>query len=132
MADSQEIALLLYQFIQAAEKEASGVQREYDRYVSHAAQKEPILKTYEECVGKLSDKDCAELRRIVREMLATPLSPRLARGSPISLKVGPSPLPKSLNGRARLKGISGFWRRLLLFHRNLFPESSTVMYRQLR
>ena len=73
MADSQEIALLLYQFIQAAEKEASasGVQREYDRYVSHAAQKEPILKTYEECVGKLSDKDCAELRRIVREMLAT-------------------------------------------------------------
>jgi hypothetical protein len=71
MADSQEIAVLLYQFIQAAEKEASGVQREYDRYVSHAAQKEPILKTYEECVGKLSDKDRAELRRIVREMLAT-------------------------------------------------------------
>jgi hypothetical protein len=29
------------------------------------------LKTYEECVGWLSDKDRAELDRIVREMLAT-------------------------------------------------------------
>lgn len=74
MPDSKEIALLLYRFIQAAEKEASGAsggQREYDRYVSHAAPKEPILKTYEECVGELSDKDRAELHRIVREMLTT-------------------------------------------------------------
>ncbi len=71
MADSQEIALLLHQFIQAAEKEASasGVQLQYDRYVPAA--KKPLLKTYEECVGRLSDKDRAELHRIVREMLAT-------------------------------------------------------------
>jgi hypothetical protein len=38
---------------------------------SHAAQKEPILKIYEGCVGELSDKDRADLHRIVREMLAT-------------------------------------------------------------
>jgi hypothetical protein len=75
MADPQEIALLLYQLIQAAEKEAekeasaSGVGLQYDRYVPVA--KGTILKTYEECVGWLSDKDRAELDRIVREMLAT-------------------------------------------------------------
>jgi hypothetical protein len=75
MADPQEIALLLYQLIQAAEKEAekeasaSGVGLQYDRYVPVA--KGTILKTYEECVGSLSDKDRAELDRIVREMLAT-------------------------------------------------------------
>jgi hypothetical protein len=75
MADPQEIALLLYQLIQAAEKgaekeaSASGVGLQYDRYVPVA--KGTILKTYEECVGRLSDKDRAELGRIVSEMLAT-------------------------------------------------------------
>jgi hypothetical protein len=75
MADPQEIALLLYQLIQAAEQaavkeaSASGVGLQYDRYVPVA--KGTILKTYEECVGMLSDKDRAELGRIVREMLAT-------------------------------------------------------------
>lgn len=70
MADIPEIAKRLNAFIQAAKKkeDTKPVQSKFRPQMRPSKDKDEILKIYEECLGALSDDQCAELDRILGKM----------------------------------------------------------------
>ena len=71
MTDTTEtIALRLFAFIQAAERNASAgdFPRQVNTQPARSAPKAPILKAYEECLNKLEPAERGELDRMIQKM----------------------------------------------------------------